>query len=66
MLIVDAQIPAKRPSTRLAGITSRAKRISTSATEAAAFLLLMMTTVLPLFNGANAVLQLIRSTGGAF
>jgi hypothetical protein len=36
------------------------------ATEAAAFLLHMMTTVLPLFNGANAVLQLIRSTGGAF
>jgi len=26
----------------------------------------MMTTVLPLFNGANAVLELIRSTGGAF
>jgi hypothetical protein len=36
------------------------------ATEAAAFFLLMMTTVLPLFNGANAVLELIRSTGGAF
>jgi hypothetical protein len=36
------------------------------ATEAAAFLLLMMTTVLPLFNGANAVVELIRSTGGAF
>jgi hypothetical protein len=35
-------------------------------TEAAAFFLLMMTTVLPLFNGANAVLELIRSTGGAF
>ena len=36
------------------------------ATEAAAFFLLMMTTVLPLFNGANAVVKLIRSTGGAF
>ena len=36
------------------------------ATEAAVFLLLMMTTVLPLFNGANAVVELIRSTGGAF
>ena len=36
------------------------------ATEAAAFFLLMMTAVLPLFNGANAVLELIRSTGGAF
>ena len=36
------------------------------ATEAAVFLLLMMTTVLPLFNGANAVVGLIRSTGGAF
>ena len=36
------------------------------ATEAAAFFLLMMTTVLPLFNGANAVVALIRSTGGAF
>ena len=36
------------------------------ATEAAAFLLLMMTTVLPLFNGANAVVELIRSTRGAF
>jgi len=36
------------------------------ATEAAAFFLLMMTTVLPLFNGANAVVELIRSTGGAF
>jgi hypothetical protein len=35
-------------------------------TEAAAFFLLMMTTVLPLFNGANAVVTLIRSTGGAF
>jgi hypothetical protein len=33
------------------------------ATEAAAFFLLMMTTVLPLFNGANAVVELIRSTG---
>jgi len=31
-----------------------------------AFFLLMMTTVLPLFNGANAVVELIRSTGGAF
>jgi hypothetical protein len=36
------------------------------ATEATAFFLLMMTTVLPLFNGANAVVELIRSTGGAF
>ena len=36
------------------------------ATEAAAFFLLMMTTVLPLFNGANAVVELIRSTGAAF
>src|SRR2546430_13178245 len=36
------------------------------ATEAAAFFLLMMTTVLPLFNGANAVVKLIRSTGGTF
>jgi hypothetical protein len=36
------------------------------AIESAAFFLLMMTTVLPLFNGANAVLELIRSTGGAF
>jgi len=36
------------------------------ATEAAAFSLLMMTTVLPLINGANAVVELIRSTGGAF
>jgi hypothetical protein len=36
------------------------------AAEAAAFFLLMMTTVLPLFNGANAVVELIRSTGGAF
>ncbi len=33
------------------------------ATEAAAFFLLMMTTALPLFNGANAVVELIRSTG---
>ena len=36
------------------------------ATEAAAFFLLTMTTVLPLFNGANVVVELIRSTGGAF
>jgi hypothetical protein len=36
------------------------------ATEAVAFFLLMMTAVLPLFNGANAVLELIRSAGGAF
>jgi hypothetical protein len=36
------------------------------ATEAAAFFLLMMTTALPLFNGVNAVVELIRSTGGAF
>jgi hypothetical protein len=36
------------------------------AIESAAFFLLMMTTVLPLFNGANAVVELIRSTGTAF
>ena len=36
------------------------------AIESAAFFLLMMTTVLPLFNGANAVMELIRSTGTAF
>jgi hypothetical protein len=36
------------------------------ATEAAAFFLLTMTTALPLFNGANAVVELIRSTSGAF
>lgn len=36
------------------------------AIESAAFFLLMMTTVLPLFNGASAVVKLIRSTGGAF
>jgi hypothetical protein len=36
------------------------------ATEAAAFFLLMVTTLLPLFNGANAVVELIRSTRGAF
>jgi len=36
------------------------------AIESAAFFLLMMTTVLPLFNGANAVMELIRSTWGAF
>jgi hypothetical protein len=35
------------------------------ATEAAAFFLLIMTTVLPLFNGANAVVELIRLTGAA-
>jgi hypothetical protein len=35
-------------------------------TEAAAFFLLMITTALPLFNGAKAVVELIRSTGGAF
>jgi len=33
------------------------------ATEAAAFFLLMMTTVLPLFNGASAVVELIRLSG---
>ena len=36
------------------------------ATEAAAFFLLMMTTVLPLLDGASAVVELIRSTGAAF
>jgi hypothetical protein len=36
------------------------------AIESAAFFLLMMTTVLPLFNGANAVVELIRSPWGAF
>ena len=36
------------------------------ATESAAFFLLMMTTVLPLFNGANAVVKLMGSSGAAF
>ena len=36
------------------------------ATEAAAFFLLMMTTALPLLNGANAIVRLVRWTGGAF
>ena len=36
------------------------------AIESAAFFLLTMTTVLPLFNGANAVVELIRLTGTAF
>jgi hypothetical protein len=36
------------------------------AIESAAFFLLMMTTVLQLFKGANAVVELIRSTGTAF
>jgi hypothetical protein len=35
-------------------------------TEAAAFFLLIITTALPLLNGANAVVELIRSTGRAF
>ena len=34
--------------------------------EAAIFSLLAMTTVLPLVNGATAVVELIRSSGGAF
>jgi hypothetical protein len=34
--------------------------------EAVVFFLLMMTTVLPLANGATAVVELIRSGGGAF
>ena len=29
-------------------------------------LLIQATTLLPLFDGANAVVELIRSTGGAF
>jgi hypothetical protein len=36
------------------------------AIESAAFFLLMMTTVLPLFNGANAVVKLMGSIGAAF
>jgi hypothetical protein len=36
------------------------------ATEAAAFSLLMMTTVLPLFNGASAVVKLMGSSGAIF
>ncbi len=36
------------------------------ATEAAAFFLLMMTTVLPLFNGANAVVKLMGSSRAVF
>ena len=34
--------------------------------EAVAFFLLMMTTVLPLANGATTVVELTRSSGGAF
>jgi hypothetical protein len=36
------------------------------ASEALVFCLLMLTTILPLLNGASAVLGLIRSIGGAF
>jgi len=36
------------------------------ASEAVVFCLLMLTTILPLLNGASAVTDLIRSTGGAF
>ena len=36
------------------------------ASEAVVFSLLMMATVLPLLNGASAVVELIRSTGAAF
>jgi hypothetical protein len=36
------------------------------ASEAVTFSLLMMTTVLPLVNGAIAVVELIRSSGRAF
>lgn len=36
------------------------------ACEAVVFCLLMMTTVLPLLNGASAVVALIRSSGGPF
>jgi hypothetical protein len=36
------------------------------ASEAVVFSLLMMSTVLPLLNGASAVVELIRSTGAAF
>jgi hypothetical protein len=45
-------------------LTEEAHRHFTS--EAVAFFLLMMTTVLPLANGATAVVELIRSSGGAF
>jgi len=33
--------------------------------EAAVFCVLMLTTILPLMNGASAVIELLRSTGGA-
>ena len=36
------------------------------AIESAAFFLLMVTTLLPLFNGANAVVKLMASSGAAF
>lgn len=36
------------------------------ASEAVFFSLLMMTTVVPLLDGASAVVELIRSTGAAF
>ncbi|HEX3228122.1 MAG TPA: hypothetical protein VHQ95_04110 [Pyrinomonadaceae bacterium] len=36
------------------------------ASEAVVFCLLMMTTVVPLLDGASAVVELIRSTGAAF
>ena len=36
------------------------------ASEAVTFSLLMMTSVLPLVNGAIAVIELLRSSGGAF
>ena len=34
--------------------------------EAMVFCVLMLTTILPLVNGASAVIELLRSTGGAF
>jgi hypothetical protein len=36
------------------------------ASEAVVFCLLMLTTILPLLNGASAVVGLLRWTGGAF
>jgi hypothetical protein len=51
-------------STLSAGITSRVKRIITSPSGATVFCLLLLTTVLPLLNGAKAVLELVQSGGG--
>jgi hypothetical protein len=36
------------------------------ASETVVFCLLMMATIVPLLNGAGAVMGLLRSTGGAF